>query len=65
VLGTDGFGRSDYAQQAARVFRGGSPLRGGGSAQALADEGRVKPAKVAEAIAKYGIDPAKPNPANA
>ena len=32
--------------------------------KALADEGRIKPAQVAQAIAKYGIDPAKPNPAN-
>ena len=31
-------------------------------AKALADDGAVKPALVAEAIRKYGIDPAKPNP---
>ena len=30
--------------------------------KALADEGTIKHAKVAEAIAKYGIDVNKPNP---
>jgi pyruvate dehydrogenase E1 component len=30
--------------------------------KALADGGALKPAVVAEAIKKYGIDPAKPNP---
>ncbi|MBV8531328.1 MAG: hypothetical protein JO104_08420, partial [Candidatus Eremiobacteraeota bacterium] len=29
---------------------------------ALADEGTIDRKRVAEAIAKYGIDPAKPNP---
>jgi pyruvate dehydrogenase E1 component len=31
--------------------------------KALADEGAFAPAKVAEAIRKFGIDPNKPNPA--
>jgi pyruvate dehydrogenase E1 component len=31
--------------------------------RALADEGMLPVAKVAEAIKKYGIDPNKPNPA--
>jgi pyruvate dehydrogenase E1 component len=30
--------------------------------KALADAGDIKPAVVAEAIRKYGIDPAKANP---
>jgi len=30
--------------------------------KALADEGTIPAARVAEAIAKYGIDPAKPDP---
>ena len=30
--------------------------------KALADEGRVKPKVVSDAIAKSGIDPEKPNP---
>ena len=34
------------------------------AAEALdcADEGKIKPEVVAQAIAKYGIDPNKPNP---
>jgi pyruvate dehydrogenase E1 component len=31
--------------------------------KALAEDGAVKPALVAEAIRKYGIDPSKPDPA--
>ena len=30
--------------------------------KALADDDAVKPAVVADAIKKYGIDPSKPNP---
>ena len=30
--------------------------------KALADEGQLDKAKVKEAIAKYGLDPDKPNP---
>ena len=32
------------------------------SLKALADEGAIKPGVVADAIRKYGIDPAKPAP---
>jgi pyruvate dehydrogenase E1 component len=31
--------------------------------KALADEGQLDKAKVKEAIARYGLDPSKPNPA--
>jgi len=30
--------------------------------KALADDGKVDAALVAKAVAKYGIDPSKPNP---
>ena len=64
VLGTDGFGRSDYRAQAApassRSTGTTSPLA---ALAALAEEGTVPAETVAEAIAKYGIDPEKPNPA--
>jgi pyruvate dehydrogenase E1 component len=51
VLGTDGFGRSDF-----RHYIVVAALR------ALADEGTVPLTRVAEAIAKYGIDADKINP---
>ncbi len=65
VLGTDGFGRSDTRARLRHFFEVDRHFVAVAALKALADEGRVKPAKVAEAIAKYGIDPAKPNPANA
>jgi len=56
VLGTDGFGRSRHFFEVDRRWVTVAALK------ALADEGTVKPAVVAEALAKYGIDPAKPAP---
>ena len=62
VLGTDGFGRSDIARQAARVLRG-EPLLHHGCRAEVAGRGRQDPGTVVQdAIAKYGIDPNKPNP---
>jgi len=62
VLGTDGFGRSDTRQKLRYFFEVDRNWVTVAALKALADEGTVKPAVVAEAIAKYGIDPAKPNP---
>ena len=63
VLGTDGFGRSDTREALRRFFEVDRHFVAVAALKALADEGSVTPAKVAEAIRKFGIDPKKPNPA--
>ncbi len=63
VLGTDGYGRSDTRQKLRHHFEVDRNWVTVAALKALADQGAIEPAKVAEAIAKYGIDPAKPNPA--
>jgi pyruvate dehydrogenase E1 component len=62
VLGTDGFGRSDSRKKLREFFEVNRHYVVVAALKALADEGKVKPARVAEAIAKYGINPDKPNP---
>ncbi len=62
VLGTDGFGRSDTREKLRHFFEVDRHWVTLAALKALADEGQVDRAKVAEAIAKYGIDPDKPNP---
>ncbi|HME22626.1 MAG TPA: pyruvate dehydrogenase (acetyl-transferring), homodimeric type [Acetobacteraceae bacterium] len=63
VLGTDGFGRSDYRRHLRAFFEVDRHYVTIAALSALAEEGTVPATAVAEAIAKYGIDPAKPNPA--
>jgi pyruvate dehydrogenase E1 component len=62
VLGTDGFGRSDTRQQLRSFFEVDRYWITLAALRALADEGQIKPAKVAEALKKYGIDANKKNP---
>ena len=62
VLGTDGFGRSDTREQLRHFFEVDRRWVTIAALNALADEGRLDRAKVAEAIQKYGIDANKPNP---
>ncbi len=62
VLGTDGFGRSDTRDQLRRFFEVNPEYVTVAALKALADEGTIPAAKVAEAIAKYGLDPDKPAP---
>jgi pyruvate dehydrogenase E1 component len=62
VLGTDGFGRSDTREKLRHFFEVNRYWVTVAALKALADDGVVKPAVVADAIRKYGIDPAKPNP---
>jgi len=62
VLGTDGFGRSDTRAKLRRFFEVDRHFIVLSSLRALADEGLVPAAKLLEAMRKYGIDPAKPNP---
>ena len=56
VLGTDGFGRSDYRVKLRRFFEVDRFYVAVAALKALADEGTIKPAVVAKAIAKYGLD---------
>jgi pyruvate dehydrogenase E1 component len=56
VLGTDGFGRSDYRTKLRRFFEVDRFYVAVAALKALADDGAINPALVAEAIAKYGLD---------
>ncbi len=62
VLGTDGFGRSDTREKLRHFFEVDRHFVAVAALKALADDGQIIQTKVAEAIAKYGIDPNKPNP---
>jgi pyruvate dehydrogenase E1 component len=62
VLGTDGFGRSDTRAQLRSHFEVDRRWVAVAALKALADEGTLGADKVAEAIKKYEIDPAKPSP---
>ncbi|MCK9381234.1 MAG: pyruvate dehydrogenase (acetyl-transferring), homodimeric type [Sulfuritalea sp.] len=62
VLGTDGFGRSDTREKLRHFFEVDRYWITLAALSALADDGQLKRTKVAEAIAKYGLDPNKPNP---
>ena len=63
VLGTDGFGRSDTREKLRHFFEVDRRWVTIAALKALADDGKIDRSKVAEAIAKYGIDVNKPNPA--
>ena len=62
VLGTDGFGRSDFRSKLREHFEVNRHYIVVAALKALADDGTVPMAKVAEAIAKYGIKADKTNP---
>jgi pyruvate dehydrogenase E1 component len=62
VLGTDGFGRSDTREKLRHFFEVDRYWITVAALSALADDGTLKREKVAEAIAKYKLDPNKPNP---
>jgi pyruvate dehydrogenase E1 component len=63
VLGTDGFGRSDYRRKLRAFFEVDRHYVTLASLKSLADEGKVQASVVGEAIRKFGIDPEKPSPA--
>ncbi|UVA81505.1 pyruvate dehydrogenase (acetyl-transferring), homodimeric type [Pandoraea commovens] len=62
VLGTDGYGRSDTREKLRHFFEVDRNWVTVAALKALADEGTLPASKVAEAIAKYNLDPNKPNP---
>jgi len=61
VLGTDGFGRSDSRAKLREFFEVNRYYITVASLKSLA-EGKIDVSVVEQAIAKYGIDPNKPNP---
>ncbi|MFM8769648.1 MAG: pyruvate dehydrogenase (acetyl-transferring), homodimeric type [Rubrivivax sp.] len=62
VLGTDGFGRSDFRSKLREHFEVNRHYIVVAALKSLADEGALPAAKVAEAIARYGLDVDKINP---
>jgi pyruvate dehydrogenase E1 component len=62
VLGTDGFGRSDFRARLREHFEVDRRFVVLAALRSLADDGAIPVKKVAEAIKKYGIDPDKANP---
>jgi pyruvate dehydrogenase E1 component len=62
VLGTDGFGRSDYRRELRRFFEVDRHHVTVTALKALADAGTLTSDTVADAIKRYGIDPAAPMP---
>ena len=62
VLGTDGFGRSDYRVKLRSFFEVNRYYVAVAALKALADDGKIEPAKVDEAIGKYGLDAERPAP---
>lgn len=62
VLGTDGFGRSDYRVNLRRFFEVDRYYVAVAALKALADEGALPASVVADAIAKYGLDGERPAP---
>jgi pyruvate dehydrogenase E1 component len=62
VLGTDGFGRSDFRHRLREHFEVDRRYIVVAALKALADDGVLPSAKVAEAIRTYGIDADKLNP---
>jgi len=62
ALGTDGFGRSDTRKQLRAFFEVDRRYVAVAALLQLANEGQIGRARVAEAIAKYELDPEKPSP---
>jgi pyruvate dehydrogenase E1 component len=62
VLGTDGYGRSDYRRQLRAFFEVDRRYVAVAALKSLADAGELDPARVQEAIERYEIDPEAPIP---
>ena len=65
VLGTDGFGRSDFRFRLREHFEIDRHYIVVAALKALSEEGKLPASKVAQAIAKYGIKADKVNPLHA
>ncbi len=65
VLGTDGFGRSDFRFKLREHFEVDRHFVVLSALKALADEGKIPATKLAEAIKKYDVNPGKSNPHHA
>jgi pyruvate dehydrogenase E1 component len=63
VLGTDGFGRSDYRRHLRSFFEIDRHHVVVAALRALAQEGSIDESRVGEAIERYGIDAQAPDPA--
>ena len=63
VLGTDGFGRSDFRRKLREFFEVNRSYIALAALKSLADESALEQSVVSKAIKKFGIDPNKPNPA--
>ncbi|GAA4821825.1 pyruvate dehydrogenase (acetyl-transferring), homodimeric type [Actinomycetospora corticicola] len=64
VLGTDGFGRSDYRAALRDFFEVDRRFVTVAALHALARDGKIEASVVADAIARYEIDPERPAPAH-
>jgi pyruvate dehydrogenase E1 component len=62
TLGTDGFGRSDTREKLRHFFEVDRHWVTLAALKALADNCEIAREKVAAALVKYNLDPAKPNP---
>jgi pyruvate dehydrogenase E1 component len=62
VLGTDGFGRSDYRVKLRRFFEVNRHYVAVAALKALSDDGEIDASIVEKAIAKYDLDPERPDP---
>jgi pyruvate dehydrogenase E1 component len=62
VLGTDGFGRSDYRVQLRRFFEVNRYYVAIAALKALADDGAIEGSTVDAALKQYGIDTEKADP---
>jgi pyruvate dehydrogenase E1 component len=65
VLGTDGFGRSDYRRKLREHFEVDRHFVTVAALTELAAEGTIPVGTASQAIAKYGLNPDKPDPARA
>jgi pyruvate dehydrogenase E1 component len=62
VLGTDGFGRSDTRDALRDFFEVDRRWVAAAALKALADEGKIKPKAVSDALRKLKIDTERPDP---
>jgi pyruvate dehydrogenase E1 component len=62
VLGTDGFGRSDYRRKLRAFFEVDRHYVAVAALHALAQDGKIEAKLAADAIRKFNINPEKPSP---